>query len=369
MVPTASGPPGTFSGLLHIHVAFDWGDEVNLARVRQLRETSGHPLPRRRRTPTSFEYRPLPVRFVLEPVSLELPEVGPGLSPMEATIFDFAGVSVALHRPFALDAAALTRLAGYLADPEVVVRTVRQAVEPLYEQLRPAIQDAQFSPLSEEYFVFQLPPDVPQPPAALMHDHAGWLAGLVRLEAGPLSAEEIAEALRRHLSYSPDDLAVADWAAAVLLDQDCDETLQAIEFANLQLLEYRHIDNRLDDNLATASELMRPAPRRRRHPFGHPHGHALTVLGELKVEATGLFERTSNVLKLIGDPYLARVYRMLAQRFHLQQWEASIHRKLEVLEGIYQVLSDQAATLRGEAMEMIVIVLITLEIVLAVWRH
>src|SRR5205814_10082649 len=90
---------------------------------------------------------------------------------------------------------------------------------------------------------------------------AAWLAGLVHLESAPLSKSETAEALRLQLSYSPDDVFIADWGAAVLVDQDCEETLQAIEFANLQLLEFRHIDDRLDKRLAAASETMEPWTR------------------------------------------------------------------------------------------------------------
>jgi hypothetical protein len=71
----------------------------------------------------------------------------------------------------------------------------------------------------------------------------------------------------------------------------------------------------------------------------------------LKVEATDLFERTGNVLKLVGDQYLARVYGLLAARFHLKEWEASIQRKLGVAEGVYQVISDQATAKRTEFLE------------------
>lgn len=362
-------PPGTFTGVLHVQVAFDWGDEVDLTLARARQGTVPQPLPRRRRTPSTIEYRPLPVRLAVPSVSLRLPELGTVEAAGDATIFDFAGVSVALRVPFTLPAGALLVLAGELADPEPVVRATRAALEPLYQELLPGITDPHFSPLTEEYFVFQLPSGDPLAPATLLKDHPAWLAGLVRLEAGPLSAEEINEALRRHLSYSPSDLFVADWAAAVLLDSDCEETLQAIEFANLQLLEYRHIDNRLDDYLATADDLVRPRRPRRWFPAWRTHLGPLQVVGELQVEATGLFERTGNVLKLVGDQYLARLYRMLALRFHLPQWEQNIQRKLEVLERIYEMLSDQAATIRGEALEITVVILIMLELALAIWRH
>jgi hypothetical protein len=179
-----------------------------------------------------------------------------------------------------------------------------------------------------------------------------------------LSAEEINEALRYRLSYSPEDLFVPDWAAAVLVDRECEDALHAISFANLQLLEFRHIDNRLDESLAAASRIIQPLTRTTL-PFWRMHERPLRVLGELKVEANGLFERAGNVLKLVGDPYLARVYRMVATRFYIETWMENIQRKLEVAEGVYQVVSDQAGSFRTEFLELIVVILILIEIILA----
>jgi hypothetical protein len=144
--------------------------------------------------------------------------------------------------------------------------------------------------------------------------------------------------------------------------------LQVVEFANVQLLEFRHIDNRLDESLAAAARTIEPWTRRSL-PFWRLHGRPLRVLGELKVEANALFEQTSNALKLVGDPYLARVYRLVAARYHLDTWEENIQRKLEVAEGVYQVVSDQASHFRMEFLEAVVVLLITIEIVLAFVRH
>jgi hypothetical protein len=140
-----------------------------------------------------------------------------------------------------------------------------------------------------------------------------------------------------------------------------------VEFTNLQLLEYRHLDRRLDDNLLTVYSLIHRLTHSRL-PFLHGHGRRLRVLGELKVIATEMFERTGNVLKLVGDQYLARAYGQLASRFHLREWEESVRRKLEVIEGVYSVLSDQAATYRAELLEIIVVILIVVEVVLAFFR-
>ena len=73
----------------------------------------------------------------------------------------------------------------------------------------------------------------------------------------------------------------------------------------------------------------------------------------------------SIALKLIGDQYLSRLYKLAADRLHLPEWDASILRKLETAESIYQKLSDRAATRRMEMLEWIIIILIAVSTVLA----
>jgi len=362
-------PEGPLHGTLHVYVAFDWGEELKLEQAQRLVPAEVHALPRRRRTPSSITYRPAPLRITLPNVPLYLSELGQTAAAAEATIFDFAAVSLALHVPFTLPPAALTQLAGWLADSTPLIQAARAVLTPLHGRLLPAIHDPRWSDnLSEEYLVFHLNPTDSLVPAKLLEGGAAWLASLARLEAGVLSDAEIHEAVRLHLSYSPSDLFVLDWAGAVLLDQECDETLQTIEFANLQLLEYRHIDDRLDTALAGASKLTEIVTHSRL-PFWRSFHGPLRTLGELRVEANGLFERTGNALKLLGDQYLARVYRLAATRFHLKEWERNIKRKLDVAEGVYQVVSDQAATYRTEFLELIVIVLIMMEIILSILKH
>jgi hypothetical protein len=263
----------------------------------------------------------------------------------------------------------LTRLAGALSDPAIFVTAAREASESIYRRLQPAIEDPHWIDLSEEYFVFQLIPEPEAPtPAQLLVQSPGWLAGLIRLEADPLSDSEIAEALRLRLSYSPQDLMVTDWTAAVVVDRDCGEILETMAFANLQLLEFRHIDNRLDARLKTAYGLIHQLARTNL-PIWRRHGRPLRDLGELKVEVNAMFERASNALALVGDPYVARVYHQVAARCHLDEWGQNIRRSISVLEGIYEVVSNQGATYRTETLEIIVVLLILIEILLAVFRH
>src|SRR5690349_13916497 len=104
-------------GTLHVHVAFDWGDELDLDKARHLVPSERHVLPRRRRTPSSIAFRPPPLRFMLDPLSLTLPELGEVRLTGEATVFDFAAVSAAMRIPFEMKARNLLQLAGWLAEP------------------------------------------------------------------------------------------------------------------------------------------------------------------------------------------------------------------------------------------------------------
>ena len=105
------GPPeARIAGTLHVYVAFDWGEELRLDVARQLVPAEVHVLPRRRRTPPSIAYRPPPLRFHLHPPSLPLAEIGAAPVAAEATVFDFAAVSVAFHVPFDLPRDGMARL-------------------------------------------------------------------------------------------------------------------------------------------------------------------------------------------------------------------------------------------------------------------
>jgi hypothetical protein len=376
----ASAPEGIaadvrLNGRLWIYIAFDWGDEIDLEHARRLAPAPVRDLLRRSRTPTSFVYKPQPLDFPLPAIPLSVPGLPcDAVQTAHATVFDIAAVNLTLQVPLRMTLGELTQLAGCLAEPETETALMGSAVQallPLFDKLKPALDRPHWQhTFNEQYFVFQFPPGEPLTPELVLGPHAGWLAGLVLLEDQPLSEAETAETARRSLRYNPYDLLVADWGAAFLLDRDpeCTETLQTVELANVQLLEYRHIDDRLDESMKRAQKLLHRSVLQRL-PMFHSLDAPVRVVGELKVEAADLFERTGSILKLVGGPYLARIYRLLSERFSLPTWERGIQRKLDILEGTYRVLADQATSHRTEFLEIIVVILITLEIVLPFFFH
>jgi hypothetical protein len=353
---------------VHLAFAFDIGDEINLELARQTLQGELGQIPRRKRTPESIGYRPAPIRVPLEPAGILLPGDCPVTKNprAELTLFDFGAISLAVQFSLTTTPSTLLQLAGHLAEPAPLNEAARELLAPWIDRLRPAVYDFSMSSMSEEYIVFQLD----ERRTDWLERHDAWIAGLVRLEAERLSQDEVREATKLALSYTPTDLVVLDWAAGFVADTECADTLQVIEFANVQLLEFRHIDDRLDDRLEAAYRLIRPERRGRSlFPRWKTHGDAVRQIREMEIEATSLFERVDNALKLIGDHYLSRVFELASSRFHLRGWQQSIRRKLETVGDVYDLLVQQAGGQRMEALEITVVILIALEIALALWRH
>ena len=357
---------GPLDVIVHLDYAFDIGYEIDLDSAAKLLHGQAGTLPRRKRTPESIRYRPAPLRLPVDVDGLRLPGEIETVSPArgELALFDFAAISLSIQFPVRMTPEALSRLAGELADPTALNAEVRRVVYPWIERIKPSVIGFEVSDLSEEYVVFQ----VADARADWLETHSDWIAGLVRLDPDPLSRSEIVEATKFSLSYTPEDLVLLDWAAGFIADRDCADTLQVIEFANVQLLEFRHIDDRLDDRLEASYRLIRSGGRGRLW-WWRSHGDAVRRVRELEIEATSLFERADNALKLIGDHYLSRVYDLASTQFHLRGWQQSIRRKLETVGDVYDLLVQQSGEQRGEALEIVVVLLIATEILLALIRH
>jgi hypothetical protein len=187
------------------------------------------------------------------------------------------------------------------------------------------------------------------------------VARLLRGEVAPLARDEVAEALARRLAYRPDDVVVVDVDAALIVDRAHDDTLAVLDFANCEHLALRTLDDELDAAVAGASALLGSRLRRLRTRWS-PGGRALRRLTELTLAAAAELEAVDNAIKLTGDHYLARVYRLAVDRFHLRPFREGIARKLATLWEVQRVLLDQAAARRAELLEWIIIALIAVEL-------
>jgi hypothetical protein len=351
-------------GFVHVVSAFDVGHSVDLARCKQqvgaLTEVAH--IKHKGHAPTYFQFDPPPLHMTKEIGPLE---IGPHRThpSVDLTVYDFGGVSVSHTVEFAGSFEALIELSCALAETDVFARDSRRHVADLLAVIESAVDRANIAASTEDYLLFVLEEveGVPQL-EELWTRLAPSAARLLRSERDALSEQEIADAMVTRVSFGRGDVAIVDWSAALLVDREPGDVRSVLEFANLQLLEVRFLDAALDRALDRSYEVVsRP---RRLIAFGRSgwSRSELARIGRFEVDGAILFERVNNAIKLVGDQYLARVYRAAAQRFRLAEWNAGILRKLETIESLYRKLQDRAGGARAEALEWIIIALIALEI-------
>jgi hypothetical protein len=284
---------------------------------------------------------------------------------VDALLYDFGAVSVQYSIPLQGPVSGLLGLSNALYDNPDLLRNARRVVAETLRPIAPAVNKPHIADLVEDYAIFQISEiSSPQNLAAFVAEHAGLLAQVLRSESTPLSRQEVDDALACQISFAPRDLTLVDWNAALLLGRELDDVRAVLEYANVELLELRYLDDRLDATLAAAFEASarRSGPLA---PFLHSKATDLWRIAELQLDSALAYEGVSNALKLLGDQFLARVHRLAANRFHLNEWDVSIRRKLQTMESVYQKISDRSAHRRAEALELIIILLIAAEIAMS----
>ncbi|NJN70565.1 MAG: hypothetical protein HC801_10005 [Nitrospira sp.] len=340
--------------------AYDVGHSINLtdAERRIAAGTERGRLRHKTRAPQYFEYRPAPLRLVQEGSVFDIS--GYQASPMvEVMVYDFGAATITYRFPIDGPFSRLLELSESLYENERLLAESRTRVEQLIQVLDSAIERPSIAGEVEDYILFSIESSVPETPPLWM-SHETDLAQILRADRTPFSEQEVADAVSCRISFGQEDVAVIDWHSAVLFGKEMDDVRAVLEFANVELLEMRILDEQLDQALDEGYEALTRKPRRLSLPGSHDKD--MTHIAQLQVDSALIFERVTNTLKLLGDQYLARVYRLASQRFHLEAWDASILRKLQTLESIYSKMSDRAGTRRMEVLEWIIIILIALSI-------
>ena len=352
-------------GLCYVMFAYDIGVAINLDEAdRHILSTKKRSrILRKRAAPQYFDYRPPPLRIVQDgqPVAIadRLTQ-----SNVDVVLYDFGAVSVVYRISLEGSFSLLLPLSEALYENAVLLEESQQRVETVLNTIRPAVEKAGISEFIEDYTIFHVEACTPPLKSGdLFPAHAQQIAQILRCEPEPLSDQEVGDAISSQISFGIEDVSIIDWNAALIFGSEMEDVRAVLEFANVELLERRYSDQHLDAALDEAYEAI---ARRSWDRFRWPGSYQadLRRIAQLQVDSAILFERVTNTLKLIGDQYLARVYRLASRRFHLEGWDASILRKLETLESIYGKLSDQTSNRRIEILEWIIIILIAVSILL-----
>lgn len=368
MQSTTSAPPRVAAGSARLFYAFDVGSAIDLeAAQRALAgEAALERIRHKGHAPRHAQFDPPPLLVLRDMPALEVAGFRT-LPQVEVTLWDFGGVAVAFEASIAgLDLEQLAAGATRLAADSTAQDAARALVERLVAALRPCIDHPSLAEQEEDYVAWEVRSfEGDLAPEELLARHERVLARILRAEPDELSEQEVREAVETVVRFGTRDLAIVDWNGAFLLDPEPADTLAVLEFANLELLELRFLDDRLDKALDRAYATLQQ-PRSMWRVFQRDRARReIAAVARLQIDAALLYERVDNALKLHGDQYLARVHRAAGESYGFAEWHHSVQRKLETIERVHDKVHGEAADLRMETLEWIVILLIAGEILLS----
>jgi hypothetical protein len=350
-------------GFVTAFFLFDIADAIDLPQVRGLIGSAvTTPLAPRAATPPYVQYQQAPVSVDGEVLGVAV-ENG---FRVRLKAFDYGVVSVALTRPLPGSWDTLLEDARSWYDDPLLAEAGERACRALMARIAPALSAGRTDLLSEDYFVFVLTSASGVDTAdALLARHGTQIAQLLRGERSALSTQEREEVLRNRLSYFSSDVVIPTWNGALVYDTEpgIQATLEILEYANSQLLEFRYYDTLLD------VELARIYPQLQRSGW-RSNWRALRVtraaqqVHSLFIDVNELTDKAENALKIAGDVYAARLFGLAAARLGLDQWKGNVREKLKTLDDIYRFEVERTAMARGEFLELMIVILIVIELVL-----
>ena len=347
-------------GAVLVLIQFDVCEEIHLDQLRQIlgaqtvaQPSFKHP------TPGYVRYQRPPVVEPIEPLVLESGEKLPG----EIKYYDYGVLSVVFELPFSGDWDTLIRLGGrWIWDVDFERHAARIARQKL-EQAGPALVKPYPEWLSEDYFIFHVREVEGSPSAAeLVKTHGERIAQIVRGETIQLSEGERQEILQAKISYYPTDLAVIGWNAAFVYDSapGAETAIQLLEYANSQLLEFRHYDELLTRELERVYKFLdKGTSMLARWRLAR----AATRLHTVLLDVNELTEHADNAIKFLSDMFSARLYKLAAAKVGVPDYKELVTQKLSTAEELYRFMMDQFNQSRAFILELMVVVILIIELV------
>ena len=172
--------------------------------------------------------------------------------------YDFGAVAVIYRIAIHGSLETLLELSQELYDNDFLLTDSRLRADQLLKRLGDAVSNAGIANVVEDYVIYHIESFAPSFGVnALSSTKAQWIAKILRAEEQPLSSQEVEDALSAKIAFGLDDLTIVDWNAALIVDREGDDIRAVLEFANVELLEMRYLDQKLDRAMV---ERMRRSP-------------------------------------------------------------------------------------------------------------
>jgi len=278
-----------------------------------------------------------------------------------ARVFDIGAISFCFvyENPDA-DLEVLQEIAFLFAGQEGLAEFYVQYLKTLGEIIRPHIKNFAINPeFFEDYSVYVTDrrDDTIDPVPLLISERA------------KVSLQMHEEIIKNSLSYTPDDLAILSWDAALLCNPESPtDLIDLIEFANVQVLELRYYDRELTREMEKMYDDIEHADRLSQFRRGRKYHAIMAKQMETYAEISEVIEKVNNLIKVTEDVYYARVYSTALKVLRSSLWSESVSRKIEVIQENYSMLSDEVRIQHSNFLEWVIITLIALEFGLAIWQ-
>ncbi len=182
------------------------------------------------------------------------------------------------------------------------------------------------------------------------------IAAFLKNERIALDEEEVQATLSTYLKYGKDDITIVDWDGAFIFDSsaDFDSNIELFEIANLQLLKSRILDYDLDERLEKTLRLV-TAPKKLPVIRSAEVRRVVREIIEIRTQSILESEAVERNIKLIGDWYSAKLYTLISKKFHLDNWKAEIKEKLDTLEDVYTMATENFSVSYRATIEFIIL--------------
>jgi hypothetical protein len=356
----SSGSPLRGSALVIIQ--FDVCEEIRLDELRKIFGARTAEASFKHQAPGYVRYQRPPVEESLEPLVLEGGERLTG----QIKYYDYGVVSLVFELPFSGDWDTLIQLSSrWTSDTNFESLASRIAKQKL-DRAAPALVKP-YNPaewLQEDYFIFHLEEIAGSPPANdLLKTHGDRIAQVVRGETMMVSEGERQEILQSRMSYYPTDLAVIGWNAAFIYDTPAgaETAIQLLQYANSQLLEFRHYDELLTKELEDVYDFLETGGKSLWSRWST--ARAASKLHTVLLDVSELTERADNAIKFLSDMFSARLYKLAASKVGVPDYKDLVQQKLQTAEELYHFMIDQFNQSRAFVLELMVVVILIIELI------
>ena len=354
-------------GCFRILFLYDVAEAIDLEKLRNVLGARGgaveRPFPRR--TPEYVRFEDTPIVEPTEPLM-------PGVDIRAACTmkyYSFGVVVVQVEIPFESDWNSLLSQNSRWMDASDIEETARNAARQHLERVGSAVMRPNNDWLAERYLITELDEiqaasDGQITTAELLDSHGAEIVQLLRGEILPLSPKGVEEALQAGLSYYARDLIVVGANGAVVYDrpEDAAATAQILEFAKMQLLEFRYYDRLMTRVLSNLYDVLEQKRNFLFSRWSLPRD--ARRFNTIRLDVMELTERVDNAIKFVSDAYYARVYRLAATRMGVPEYRQLVDEKLTTAADLTDFMVDQFNEARSFLLEVGVAILALLDVIL-----